>query len=219
MVDRKLAAREREARALELRRDGRTHAEIAEIFGVSREMVTRIINRGMDRIVQEPAEQQRLIDLDRLDRLQVEALAVLRRRHVVVQGGKIVKDEDGKPLLDDGPVLAAIGKLLDIQARRARLLGLDAPAKHEVLSLDAVDAEIRQLEQEVAQAPPPPEPVAPPAPEPAPPPAGDYYDQLGDALDVALDALQVPEDRREVAAQAIEEHLRRHGAPGGEASR
>jgi len=175
---------------LESRRDGRSYTEIGEAFGVSRQVATRIIQRGMDRIVREPAEQVKAMDLERLDQLQVEALAVLRRRHLVVQGAKIVKGEDGEPLVDDGPVLAAIGKLLDIQARRARLLGLDAPNKHEVLTLDAIDAEIRRLEDQVAKTTPPSEP--PPPPEPAPPPAGDYFDHLGDALEAALDALKLP---------------------------
>jgi hypothetical protein len=214
MVDRKLAVRQREARALELRRDGRTHTEIAQILGVSRPMATRIINRGMDRIVKEPASQVRLIELERLDQLQVEALGVLRRRHMVVSGGKIICGDDDQPLLDDGPTLAAIRTLITIQERRARLLGLDEPARHELLTLDAVDSEIRRLEEQVAQANPPSDP--PPPPDPAPPPAGDYFDHLGDALEAALDALKLPKDQREVAAQAVEDHLRRHGAPSEE---
>jgi hypothetical protein len=216
MVDRKLAARQREARMLELRRDGRTHAEIAEMFGVDRSRVTRIIQRGMDRIVREPAEQVKAMDLERLDQLQLEALAVLRRRHVVVSGGKIVRGDDDQPLVDDGPTLAAIGKLLEIQARRARLLGLDAPTKAEVFTVDAIDAEIRRLEDQVAKTTPPPEANEPPPPEAAPPPAGDFYDHLGGAVEAALDALQLPEAAREVAAQAVEDHLRRHGAPSEE---
>jgi hypothetical protein len=216
MVD-MVTARQREARMLELRRDGRSYTEIGEAFGISRQVATRIIQRGMDRIVREPAELVKVMDLERLDQLQVEALAVLRRRHVAVSGGKIVRGDDGQPLVDDGPVLAAIGKLLDIQARRARLLGLDAPNKHEVLTLDAIDAEIRRLEEQVAQAPPASPP--PSAPDPTPPPAGDYFDHLGGAVEAALDALQLPEDQREVAAQAVEDHLHRHGAPGEEVTR
>jgi hypothetical protein len=218
MADRRLAARQREARMLELRRDGRSYTEIGEAFGVSRQVATRIIQRGMDRIVREPAELVKAMDLERLDQLQVEALAVLRRRHVVVSGGKIVRGDDDQPLTDDGPTLAAIGKLLDIQARRARLLGLDAAQKHEVLTLDTIDAEIRRLEEQVTKTNPPSSPAPPPS-EPAPPPAADYFDHLGDALEAALDALKVPHDQREVAAQAVEEHLRRHGAPSEETTR
>jgi hypothetical protein len=34
--------------------------------------------------------------------------------------------------------------------RRARLLGLDAPTQHQVLTIDAIDEEIRRLEAELA---------------------------------------------------------------------
>jgi hypothetical protein len=78
-------------------------------------------------------------------------MAVLRRRHVMVQSGKIVKGDDGQPITDDGPVLQATATLLRVMERRARLLGLDAPAKHEVLTLDAIDAEIRRLEEQLSQ--------------------------------------------------------------------
>ena len=37
-----------------------------------------------------------------------------------------------KPLLDDAPVLRAVDTLLRIAARRARLLGLDAPAQLDI---------------------------------------------------------------------------------------
>jgi hypothetical protein len=49
------------------------------------------------------------------------------------------------------PVLQAIDRLLKIQERRARLLGLDAPTQHRVnvLSEDAIDAEIARLEAEL----------------------------------------------------------------------
>jgi hypothetical protein len=149
----KVAVREREARALELRRDGLTYAQIGEVLGVNRQMATRIVQRGLDRIVREPAEQIRRLELDRLDHLQVEGLNVLHRRHVVVQGGKVVKDDDGQPIVDDGPTLHAIHTVLKVQARRAKLLGLDAPAKVEakVMSIDELDMQIATLEAELTQ--------------------------------------------------------------------
>jgi len=44
----------------------------------------------------------------------------------------------------------AVERCLSIMERRARLLGLDAPTKHEVMTIDAIDAEIRHLEAELA---------------------------------------------------------------------
>src|SRR6266567_8096904 len=67
-----------------------------------------------------------------------------------VSGGKIVQDENGETLLDDGPVLQATDRLVKIAARRATLLGLDAPARSriEVITPEMVEAEIARLEAE-----------------------------------------------------------------------
>jgi hypothetical protein len=46
---------------------------------------------------------------------------VLRREHVLVSGGWVVK-QDREPLPDDGPVLAAIDQLRKTAERRVRLL-------------------------------------------------------------------------------------------------
>lgn len=54
-----------------------------------------------------------------------------------------------KALLGDGP---SVDRVLKIMERRARILGLDAPTRHrvEVITEDAVDAEIRRLQGELA---------------------------------------------------------------------
>jgi hypothetical protein len=211
----RIAATARQAEAVRLRANGQTFDEIGQALGITKQAAFKLVTRALEATLREPASQVRVIDLERLDQLQVEALAVLRRTHYVVQGGKIVRGDDGEPLVDDAPTLQAIATIVRLMERRARLLGLDAAQKHEVLTLDTIDAEIRRLEDQVAKANPPSEPPPSP-PEPAPPPAGDYFDHLGDALEAALDALQLPEAAREVAAQAVEDHLRRHGAPSEE---
>ncbi len=45
----------------------------------------------------------------------------------------------------------AVDRCLGIMKRRAELLGLDAPTRHEVMTIDAIDAEIRQLEAELTR--------------------------------------------------------------------
>jgi hypothetical protein len=99
-------------------------------------------------IIREPAEELLRLELDRLDMMWRAAVEVLRRKHVTVSHGKVVI-VDGQPLPDDAPVLNAIDRLLSIQARRAKLLGLDAPKKIEVLSMDVIDAEILRLSAEL----------------------------------------------------------------------
>jgi predicted transcriptional regulator len=158
----------RRARALQLRQAGATYSQIGQQLGVSESRACRIVQDGLDQAIRESAPQVRRLELARLDQLWVEALKVLRRKHTMVSNGQVVRlHKDGEPLEDDGPVLNAIHTLLRIQERRARLLGLDAPAQARVtvLSEDAVDAEIRRLSDELAQLDAAQEtPAAPPAP-------------------------------------------------------
>jgi hypothetical protein len=89
-----------------------------------------------------------------LEYLAEEAHKILRARHyVVTPGGKLVDDpETGQPLLDDGPVLAAIDRLVKILDRVAKLRGLDAPQKLEVMTIDAIEAAITDLNAQLALA-------------------------------------------------------------------
>ena len=147
----RIDAAERDAKALELRKDGLTYTQIAERLGISRSTAHKHVTRGLHRTRQEPAEELRRLEAERLNQLWAEAMAVLRRRHLLVQSGKVVKGDDGQPITDDGPVLQATTTLLRVMERRARLFGLDAPARHEVLTLDAINAEIRQLEEQLSK--------------------------------------------------------------------
>ncbi|RKN61873.1 hypothetical protein D7231_31875 [Streptomyces klenkii] len=124
----------RDAEAAALRARGLSYRQIADELGVARTTAHEMVERALQAIVQEPAEQVRQLELDRLDHMYRSALGVLERRHVTVSQGRIVKADDGEPLEDDGPVLQAIDRMLRIQERRARLLGLDAPSR---VSVDA----------------------------------------------------------------------------------
>lgn len=88
----------------------------------------------------------------RLDYMEAAARKVLERHHITVNNGRIIT-VDGEPLLDDGPVLAAIDRLAKIEDARLknneslrRLFGLDAPAK-----VDATVHEVRQEDVELAE--------------------------------------------------------------------
>ena len=52
-----------------------------------------------------------------------------------------------KALSGDKGSLFAIDRVLAIQERAAKLRGLDAPIKHEVITLDYIQSEIRRLEE------------------------------------------------------------------------
>ena len=71
--------------------------------------------------------------------------------YVVAPGGRIVEDpETGRPLIDDGPRLQAIDRLIKILNRVAKLRGLDAPQKLEVMTIDAIEAAIADLNAQIA---------------------------------------------------------------------
>lgn len=157
------------AEALRLRARGLSYAEIARAIGYADHAnARRAVEQALAATIREPAEEVRLIELQKLDTWERAALGVLERRHLTVSHGQVVRlgcgcpvqaagkgltcgHEQGEPLLDDAPVLTAIDRLLKIQERRAKLLGLDAPKRLEVITLDAVDAEIARLTAELGQ--------------------------------------------------------------------
>lgn len=152
---------ERDAEAARLRARGHGYQEIAEQLGYQNDSgAYKAVQRALVHTMAEPAEEVRALQLEQLDRLTAAALAVLERNHVTVSHGRIIRDDEDKPLLDDGPVLTAIDRLLKIQERRAKLLGLDAPARHEVVTLDALDTEIEQLTAELGRTAPVETPTA-----------------------------------------------------------
>ncbi|MEV6504804.1 hypothetical protein AB0M61_01615 [Streptomyces sp. NPDC051642] len=90
--------------------------------------------------------------LARLDGLEAAAVKVLEREHITVNNGRIIM-RGTEPLLDDGPVLAAVDRLVKIEDARVRngealrrILGLDMPVK-----VDATVHEVSQQDVELQQ--------------------------------------------------------------------
>jgi hypothetical protein len=145
--------RERDADAARLRALRFTYQQIADQLGYADHTgAMKAAKRGRDRAVREPHEDMVLMDLAELDEMAREAWRVLRNTHYVVDRGDVVlHPETGLPLVDDGPILDAIRRLLDVQQRRAKLVGLDAPAKAQVTHATAdVDAAVAELAEQLA---------------------------------------------------------------------
>jgi hypothetical protein len=123
-----IAARQREAQALELRQAGVSLERIAQIIGVhDASGAFKIIMRGLNRLTQEPAENLRKLEGERLDRLQRAMWSkALAGNHL------------------------AVDRCLAIMERRARLLGLDAPIriKQETISEEDLDRAIQNMIRE-----------------------------------------------------------------------
>lgn len=146
----------RDAECARLRSRSHTLAHIADAVGFkSQSSVKFAIERALVAAITEPAEELRRLELMKLDQLAVAAWAVLEARHYLVSQGRLIRIEDGaSPLEDDGPVLNAIDRLLKISERRSKLLGLDAPIRAEVTTIDHLDAQIAALEADLAGRPP-----------------------------------------------------------------
>ena len=100
--------------ALELRRAGLTYDVIAERLGFSnRGSAYREVKNALKRTLQEPADELRTLEVDRLDRLQTALWANAMRgdNH-------------------------SVDRILRIAERRARLLGLDRAPLPDVSGID-----------------------------------------------------------------------------------
>ena len=146
--ERSLEVARRDARCAELRAQGWSHARIGAEVGLVESSVRAAIGRVMRETVQEAGDELRTLELGRLDGLWATALGVMNTDHVMVSNGRVIRTDDGKPMLDDGPKLQAIDRLLRIQERRAKLMGLDAAVKADLRVSNGVDRNIEQFAEE-----------------------------------------------------------------------
>jgi hypothetical protein len=155
-AERQAEAARRRAQVVQLRLAGASFEEIGRQLGVSDTRAHQLWIDALDRTAKEPADRWRELELQRLDQLQAAATAVLQATHHVIQAGKVVLDNQDRPYVDHGPTLAAVTTLVRVMERRARLLGLDAPARVDatvdgtLTTVDAIDREIERIERELA---------------------------------------------------------------------
>lgn len=123
------AALQRQAEACRLRMRGLSYGAIAKELGYADASGARFaVQRALQVTVQEPADEVRTLELERLDSMFRLTLQVAEDMHPTVSAGKVLD------VPDHTLRLAAVDRLLRIQERRARLLGLDAPQR---VSVDA----------------------------------------------------------------------------------
>jgi hypothetical protein len=102
---------ERKLKAFELRKAGKTYDEIARELGYSnRGAAQKAVMGTMRKLLSEPAEEVRKMELARLDTMFADLWNARARTN-----------DKGDP--------TTVDRLLRIMERRAKLLGLDAPTK------------------------------------------------------------------------------------------
>ena len=112
--------------ALRLRSLGFSYQAIADQMGVTKATAYNRCQRALAAIPAEAVDEFRRLEGQRLDLLLEKAME------------KALSEEKG--------ALFAIDRVLAIMDRRAKLMGLDAPVRTEVITLDYIQAEIQRLE-------------------------------------------------------------------------
>lgn len=143
--------RARDGEALRLKALGYSLEEIADALGLSGDpsRAAAAIRRALGSVMRFATDEHRALELESYDELEVLLWRQLRASHHLVDRGTIVIGIDGLPVTDDRFVLETVDRILKIKERRAKLLGLDAPVRSEVITIDSIDAEIAKLKQEL----------------------------------------------------------------------
>lgn len=121
----------RDAECARLRARSLTYQQIADQLGITKASAHEAVKRALRDTLEEPAADVRLMELTKLDHMETIVLGILERLHITVSNGNVMR-LDGQPIPDAGPVLAAVDRLVKIQDRRSKLLGLDAPVKADI---------------------------------------------------------------------------------------
>jgi hypothetical protein len=143
----------RRVEAVRLRTAGMSLDDIGrELGGVTRQRAWQLVQEGLADVKSEAAEELRLLESERLDEMFRVAWTQMHTDHVTLYKGApvmvTVAGENGIPhdipLVNHGPKLDALDRLLRIAERRAKLFGLDAPVSVNV-SMDALAEELRTI--------------------------------------------------------------------------
>lgn len=155
--DQKEATAEMMTEIIRLRRDRVEFAEIGVRMArkyrddpdrpYAKQYMHELYARALKQIPATEVAVYRAEQLELVDELMREALTIMRRDHLAISQGRVVRmgtvytDDDGKeklvdgvgePVLDDGPKLAAIAEVRKLLERMARILGTDTPVKQEL---------------------------------------------------------------------------------------
>lgn len=152
------AAADRAAQAARLKADNPqlSYQQIADAVGYRHKSdAWRAIQRCREAVIREAGAELIAAEAAHLDDLFVAALEVLGRDHLTVSHGKVITVTDPetgteRPLLDDGPRLAAIDRLLRIRESYRKLYGADERAKLDVTVHEVTqqDVELQEMVRE-----------------------------------------------------------------------
>lgn len=157
--DGKLWKGERDAEAARLKALGWSIPEIAKHLGLDQpnpehatERTAAAIRRAMARAVRFAGDEERHLQLQSLDEMELRLWQLLDEGMILVQQGRIIM-ADNAPMDDKRFNLEVLDRILKVKDQRAKLLGTYAPTRVESITIDSVEAEIERLQKELAAAP------------------------------------------------------------------
>lgn len=123
---------------------GKTQEAIAEHFGIDQSRVSQIIAEVRASIppLDKEALIQREVEFLETIRERAQELAEMDLPPAFSQKGEMLVDRQGNPVLDAAGRVSALKLHLDIQARLAKMVGLEAPTK--------VDTTVNDITQQAA---------------------------------------------------------------------
>jgi hypothetical protein len=157
---------ELQAKAWDLKLRSLSDRAAAAELGVSHTTIQNWTREAAEALAAPKVDEWRHVQLERLGQARQAVLEVLERQHVTISHGHVIRDGEpfvdldeetgepvakiapgrGEPILDDEPVLKAVDRLVRIEERMARLMGLDAPQKVDA----TVDATVTEVPPELA---------------------------------------------------------------------
>jgi hypothetical protein len=140
----------KDAKALSYRARGWTYHQIAAEMGYhDRSAARKAVERAIASDVRESNEAAKAILLADLNAAKQEIWAVIKTAHVTISNGVAVR-LDGQPVPDDDPIYRGVDRLIKIDQEIAKIYGAYAPVQHEVRTIDAIDARLIELADQVA---------------------------------------------------------------------
>lgn len=129
---------------------GITFREIGEQLGISKWAAISAYDRAVRQVVQEARDDAIKVHAARLEYMFSRCMEIAEADHILVSHGKVIRGDDGNPIKDHAPVLAAYREARGALADFRRMTGLDAPAKIEaqVTEVTQQDIELAELIRE-----------------------------------------------------------------------
>jgi hypothetical protein len=133
-----------------LRIMGATFQQLGDKYGITQKAARDGYLKAVRERENTDVDEVRGDELERLDHVTRTMAGIMSRRHFVTsQTGKIVTDDQGVPLVDDGPVISAAALLLRTGESRRKMLGVDKPTQHEVQNVDVIRVRLLELGRNV----------------------------------------------------------------------